>query len=102
LKKSFAKPLDKRAGMWYNSQAVQNTADYGSALADGSLTIEQQEIKVQAKASAKESRISLKEISILSRDGDILKQVKKSQTSSTKDFNCLGSLGSLNTICSRV
>ena len=47
--------------------------------ADGSLTIEQQEIKVQAKASAKESRISLKEISILSRDGDILKQVKRAK-----------------------
>jgi len=92
LKKSFAKPLDKRAGMWYNSQAVQNTADYGSALADGSLTIEQQEIKVQAKASAKESRISLKEISILSRDGDILKQVKRAKQARQKILTALAAL----------
>ena len=64
--------------MWYNNQVARNAARYGS------LTIEQQEIKVQAKASAKESRISLKEISILSRDGDILKQVKRAKQARQK------------------
>ena len=39
--KTFEKPLDKADWVWYNSKAVQNAANW-------SLTIEQQEIEVQA------------------------------------------------------
>ena len=79
FKKTFEKPLDKRLRMWYNSRAVQKAAcerrlaaSWGSRR---SLTIEQQEIKVQAKL-VRNLEISLKkEILNLSRIQDILEKV---------------------------
>ena len=55
--KTFEKPLDKRLRMWYNSRAFQKAA--ASEGSHRSLTIEQQEIKVQAKL-VRNLEISLK------------------------------------------
>ena len=74
-KKTFQKPLDKRKEMWYNNQVAQNAAS-AEEICSRSLTIEQQEIKVQAKLVIENLEISLKkEISNLSRIWDILNKV---------------------------
>ena len=59
FQKTFEKPLDKRKEMWYNSQAVCETALWAQG-SHRSLTIEQQEIKVQAKLVIENLEISLK------------------------------------------
>ena len=48
FKKTFQKPLDKSKRMWYNKRVAQNAA--AREISHRSLIIEQQEIKVQAKA----------------------------------------------------
>ena len=62
VEKTFQKPLDKRMRMWYNSQAVRldGVKKCKAKALRGSLTIEQQEIKVQAKACDENLEISLK------------------------------------------
>ena len=62
VEKTFQKPLDKRTRMWYNSQAVRldGMKKCEAKALRGSLTIEQQEIKVQAKACDENLEISLK------------------------------------------
>ena len=61
FQKTFAKPLDKRNGMWYNTEAVRESE---AAEKNWSLKIEQQEIEVQAKASAKISKFLENECSV--------------------------------------
>ena len=97
FQKTFEKPLDKRKEMWYNSQAVRETASERSS--HRSLTIEQQEIKVQAKLVIENLEISLKKKSWIYHGFKTYSKSKKSQTSST---NKVLTGNGLNTICSRV
>ena len=82
--KTFQKPLDKSAGVWYNSQAVRKKGGMESEARAlrGSLTIEQQEIKVQAKACERISKFLWKRNLESITDSRHTQQSNKSQTSS--------------------
>ena len=87
--------------MWYNSQAAQNAAlKKRTKSSRGSLTIEQQEIKVQAKLVIENLEISLKKRNLKSITDlrHTRKSIRAKQARETKVLTGNG----LNTICSRV
>ena len=85
--------------MWYNNQVAQNATER-RAICRRSLTIEQQEIKVQAKLVIENLEISLKKKSQIYHGFETYStKYKEPNKLDKQDFNCFGSL---NTICSRV